>query len=321
MSALLKKASSKLFLLLFLCGYIGGIVTVLGVKTSYVAVFGVTALLMYTQLPTYMDSKVFNACLFPGLFIGTVISSQVLMSQLFIGFKLLVLLIYLVATLFLLAPGLLGKSYVPFLFLFALNLGVPGDVTQQLLAALLVGISVSAVYLFHHKKEAHIPLTKSSFAPFLKACQKHKKFLLLLGVGTALFSVIGLMIRDTRFVWIGVTLMSVLELEWQDTRKKMFHRLLGTVLGIGLLGIIYTILPTGLLPIFFLGFNYAYMFVEDYLIKMIFITVNSIKANMVMFQMSLPILIWQRFIFVSIGIGIVLFLMGSVASYRKIARS
>lgn len=99
--------------------------------------------------------------------------------------------------------------------------------------------------------------------------------------------------------------MSITQPHFDDTKTRVKERFFGTLIGSAIFVLIFVYLvPQQFSSIVLLILSYIYTFIKEYKIKMIFITMSSLGAAMILFQpgVSVP----MRIAFIVVGIGIAL---------------
>lgn len=301
MSKSIKKIGGNFLLLVFILVYVKIFEVLFGNGSIYIAAFSLTAILMFSQINLKLSRKVV-VILFPIFFICAVIIPYIINHSKFLWLNMTLILVSLLFFLFFLSPSLMMESYVPFLYLYAINLNTSSTLSLKttFLAALLGGIATSIVYVLNHSSESEIQNVNC----LIKYFKDHLPFIIKVSIGILLAYYIGHELHYVKTSWIILTVISLTEVDLAHTHKKLWQRILATIIGI----VIYLVFsnyivmqrPT-LIPIILILVTYVYTFISDYFVKMIFVTFNSINAAVLSMNLKLEQMTVFRFEFIFYG--------------------
>lgn len=303
MNISLHKLIANAGLLAFIIAFVEFFAYFFGEQTIYISSFAVTAMLIFSRFSLKVPPW-FASILFPTLFCASVFFPYFVHQSSSFILSCLLLIASLTMFLFLLAPSLDKQSYVPFLCLYALNLSAPSqDLGSDLSVAFLSGGIVGFIYLCTHHQETNSHLLKYLFLYF----QHRLLFILQLLVGIFLAYIIGLLLHSWKTAWIILTVITLTEVDLEYTKKKLISKVLATLVGV----IIYAFfllfvnqyIPHAI-PLLLILISYIYTFVENYFVKIIFITFNALNAAVATEHLPTKAMMESRLSFILIGGGI-----------------
>lgn len=301
-------------LLLFVFLFIWLFITLFGNESLCLAALCATAILMFTNIPLQLP-RLTCYLLFPFLMWLTVIVPYLLQWHYSILLNCAIVCGVTLLVLFLLGPSLSYQSYVPFLFLLALNLNT--KITKPVLlsfAAILSGFILAITYSITHNKRKKPPKT---LAILRSTFQSHRLFILKLTIGILISYVIGYEIHYVKTSWIILTVISLTQVDFNDTKQKLIDRIKATIIGILIYSFFILLVADQfpqLIPIILIVVTYIYTFVKNYFVKMIFITFNALNAAVASTHVSDLSMMISRLDFIIIGSCITL-LIGVVARF------
>lgn len=298
----LKQLGEHCLLLIFILLFVNSFEHFFGYGSIFIASFSVTALLMFSSFSLQLPRR---ACylLFPILFPLCVILPYGINQAHNVLFGSIIIILSVVFFLFFLGPSLSYQSYVPFLFLYALNLNAPlNNFTAMLFASFIGGIAVSIAYHFSHPKENFS--IKELQHKLKDGFYSHLPFVIKVTLGMVAAYVIGFLIDDLKTSWIIVTVVSLTEVDLEYTKTKLWQRVVATLIGITFysLFLIYVdqYFPQ-FIPFLLIFISYIYTFLNNYFIKMIFVTFNSLNAAIATLHLPTQQMISSRFIYIILG--------------------
>lgn len=300
-----KQLIEHIFLLAFILIFVSAFQHFFGSESIFIAAFSVTALLMFSSISLQLPRRL--CCLiFPILFVLSVLLPYLIniAHNVFIGS--LIIIISVLIFLFFLGPSLQFQSYVPFLFLYALNINSPVEnAPEMIVASFIGGLIVSLVYFLSHKDNQTYSLREILLVEF----KNHLPFIIKVIVGMVIAYIIGFYLDDLKTSWIVVTVVSITELDIQSTKVKLWQRIIATIIGISVYSVfLYYIMdhfPT-IVPLLLILISYIYTFLNNYFVKMIFVTFNSLNAAIATDHFPTVQMMSSRMIFIIIGAAIVI---------------
>lgn len=301
-----KQLVGHLLLLIFILVFVGAFEHFFSEESIYIASFAVTAVLMFSSFSLNLP-RTLCCWLFPILFPLAVLLPNLVNQCHNVILGSIIIALSVIFYLFFLGPSLQMQSYVPFLFLYALNINSPiSRLPLMLFASFIGGIVVSIVYYISHRKDdCHYNLKEELIGGF----KKHFSFVLKILIGMVIAYVIGFYLNDLKTSWIVITVVSVTELDFQNTTTKLWQRITATVIGIivysAFLMYVASYYPK-IIPILLILISYVYTFLNNYFLKMIFVTFNSLNAAVATMHFPTVEMIAYRMGFILIGAFIAL---------------
>lgn len=301
-----KKLVSNIFLLIFILLFVQVFTTFFGENSIFIASFAVTAVLMFTSIDMQLP-RTMAVCLFPILFPAAVLFPYLINLVHNILFGSLIIILSVGFFLFFLGPSLPYQSYVPFLYLYAININNKMDnPTMMLIASFIGGLATSAVYFMNHKKGEPAEFTKTVET---LACSFYKQlpFAIKITVGILLAYIIGFEIGFVKTSWIVLTVVSLTEVDLSYTHRKLWQRVIATVIGITAYALFLEFICPKfpmIVPIFLIFISYIYTFIDEYFIKMIFVTFNALNSAVATNHLPSHAMIESRMIFIFIGAAV-----------------
>jgi len=168
------------------------------------------------------------------------------------------------------------------------------------------GLLDGIVYYLHHRKKTY----KRTYRDLLREAFKNStrsRFVLRMTLGITAAATAGALLHVAKPMWISIVVMSLTQPFTHDTHERIQHRLVATVVG----RIIFSVLFNYLIPpvystLALMVLGYIYMFVKEYKIQQVFVTINALAAAMILFDASTSIP--MRITLLVFGIAIVLIL-------------
>lgn len=291
---------SGIVLFVTLYGYI------FGKSNSLIGVCVVTAMLMFLNVHLSLKLKEATiSIILSFIFMG--ISTEIAAINQALGLLINFISIFLIS--YLVTNTMETKAYLPFMLCYVFIEGNPipnSEILKRFLALLVGGILISLVYYFSHRKKddsCHITIKE-----MIKTINKNTlqfNFSLRMALSLSIAMLLGNILGFQKSMWISITAMSITQPHFYDTKIRIYERLIGTLIG----SLIFVLLFVYLVPkefssIALLILSYIYTFTKEYKTKMIFITMSSLGAAMILFkpEESIP----MRIAFILIGIGIAL---------------
>lgn len=301
-----KKLFSKLALFIFIMAFIAVFTSVFSAENSYIGVAIVTGLTMFNVIDLYIPYKK-SPFLITGLFMLIGVSAYLSNLNPFLGFfiNFFTIIIFLTPT----SVKMEFKAYMPFIlcYIFIQSNPVPDShMPMRLLSLFVGGLLVSGVYVFYHRKTTYDTSILSLYK-LLNPNTLHFQFIMRMALGEAIAMFLGDFFNIPRYMWIALTIMSLTQPFYANTKERIKYRFAGTIIGALVFSVIFKqVIPDEYLAVCFLILNYIYSFITDYKVQMVFITVNSLNAAMILFDTKTSIFL--RIIMICSGIVIAHFI-------------
>lgn len=290
-----KSLITKLLLLIFIILFVQGFTVLFGNDNLLMGVTLLTALLMYAKFDIgYKHKEAPFLILTMFIFVG--ISSYISLLNPVLGIIINLFSVFTIVYVF--GSKLEYKVYLPFVlcYIFAQGTPVSSDLMPVRITGLFIGaVVVSLAYYIIHRKT---PDTEhESLANLIKSmdlADVRFQFAAKLAIGITIAMFIGELFHLQKAMWISASVFSLIQPEINMTKERIKHRLIGTLIGAISFIFIFVVLPPQYSIVITLLLNYVYMFVVEYRIQMIFITINALNASLLLFdyQTSIPMRLW-----------------------------
>lgn len=256
-----------------------------GNDNKLVSIICIAHSMMFLQKHLCYDKKSSAKIVF-GLYLSIGVSSIISQYSLLLGivFNFITIAIVLYFTTEDISNGL----YSLFLLFYIFMEGTPivdGTILLRLVSILVCGLLASLI-IYKFTPSDYVNPTRPTH---LKALIQHLKetdskryyfilrMTLALTIGMALGSIIGL----EKGMWINVTILSLIQLSYKETKERMPKRIAGTLIGILLFIVIFNvILPPSLTLVGALIGGYCSNIVSNYISKVSFNTMLALASAM-----------------------------------------
>lgn len=284
-----------------------------------------------TMLP-YSDLNIkphVMATIIIGLNLGCGLVSQLAFASPWIALP--VNLLFCALLLILTCEPTLTKPSISFLlcFIFCQANPVPVEKLPMRMLSLLAGSVITAVTMIFVWRHKEFGKDGRTFIEQIKHCAVHYSYILRMSIGLSAAMFIGSYFHLMKPLWISVVVMSLTQMNVNETIERIKLRTVGTVIGAVVFVVIFGfIIPEKYSVIAVLVMGYLSFFTSDYKHKTIVNAVSAINASLVLMDTSRAIN--NRVICLASGIGIVLvmwaiqhiagFIIKNVNSEQKICR-
>ena len=299
---LLKLMWEKFLLLVFILVFIQIFNVFFGTNSIYIAAFSLTGVLMFSKINLQLPKSI-AIFVFLILFPLCVILPYIINSCHILWLNLTIVLISILTILFFLSPTLKYDSYIPFLFLYAINLNTQSNMSfhSMIYASLFGGLTIATTYLISHRAAKD----NNDLNVLLQHFKESLPFIVKISIAILIAYFIGYELNYIKTSWIILTVIALTEVNIEYTYKKLYQRFFGTLVGLGIYLIflfeISNKYPSSI-PIILILISYAYTFVnQNYFVKIIFVTFNAINAAVMNTDLNLNHILFSRVEFVFIG--------------------
>ncbi|MDD5953514.1 MAG: FUSC family protein [Oscillospiraceae bacterium] len=195
-------------------------------------------------------------------------------------------------------------------YVFAESSPVTGNAFWiRLLALMIGGVLVAAVYYIFHRKEPGQHTLRQIFQ-HTHLTSTRNQFAIRLAGGLTLTMLIGDIFHLQYAAWMGMPVLSLSMPFVQDTQKRAIYRMIGTLVG----GVVFLVLFGYVIPEFLqlwclVALLYIYLFLKDYRAQQMVIAIFSLNSASVFYGTGVAI--EMRILLLLIGVAIV-FLMNLV---------
>ncbi|AVP55635.1 hypothetical protein K144313037_16870 [Clostridium tetani] len=277
-----------------------------GSENTLVGVAVITAMLMFKSINISLRYReAIWAIIFSFIYMG--FASYISRLNAFIGIPINFILVFIVIYLF--TNEMETKAYLPFILCYVFLDGDPISSEQlmsRIIGLLTGGILIAFIYYISHKNlDDKNHLTIWEMISNIKTNSLQFNFSLRMAIGISIAMFIGRTFGFSKSMWISITVMSLTQPHYYQTKERIKQRVIGTMVG----SIIFIILFECLVPSKFsslvlLILSYIYTFIKKYNKQIIFVTLNSLGAAMVLFDT-----------FISVPMRIAFVLLGSVIAF------
>lgn len=294
----------KLILLIGIIVFISIFSSIFGSNNTLIGVVTITAILMFSSMNLSLEFK--DAILGIIVFFSAMgITSYFVKYHPYIGIVVDFILVFLMTYIF--SIDTKKKLYLPFILCYIFLQGSPATDSELpiRIVSLFIGGALVAIiyYLTHRKAEEEDRRTIKDMLSNIDIHSLQTNFSLRMAIGITIAIFIGTIFNFTKGMWITSTVLSLTGPYYNDIKEKIGQRLVGTVIGAIIFIILFNFLiPKSLDSIVLLVIGYIYSFIKPYKIQMIFITLNSLGAAMILFDSTTSVP--MRIFFVIIGIVI-----------------
>ncbi|GCD13230.1 hypothetical protein Ctaglu_48530 [Clostridium tagluense] len=161
----------------------------------------------------------------------------------------------------------------------------------RIIATVVGGILIVLAYYVPHKKQQEFPYN-SLFEQLtsIKNDSLQFNFTLRMAVGVTVAMFVGNYFSFQKSMWISITVMSLTQPQLHQTNQRIKYRVFGTILGALIFVVLFNFLvPKNLSTYVLLFLSYIYTFIKEYKVQIVFITMNSLGAAMILYDMSVSV--------------------------------
>lgn len=199
------------------------------------------------------------------------------------------------------------KPSISFLlcFVFAESTSVPIEMLpKRLLCAITGSIIVTIVTLLFWKKKGYNRNGRTLIEQ-IELGNKNHHYMFRMAFGIALAIFIGMVFHLKKPLWISIVVMSLTQLDFEETIDRIKNRFIGNLLGMLLFFIFFQfIIPKEYALYVILLLGYMGSFFSEYKYKQTINAISALNASLVLLDTSEALL--DRLLFLGIGICIVL---------------
>lgn len=295
---------SNLIMIIGIVAFVTIYGAVFGSSNSLIGVCAITAMIMFVDV--HLSLKLNEAIITTILsFVFMGVSTQIASINPFLGLIINFISIFIVS--YLVTNTMETKAYLPFMLCYVFIEGTPitwSKLPTRLLALFVGGGLIALVYYFSHRKKDDSD--HMNISEMIKTMDKNTlqfNFSLRMALSVSIAMLLGSLLGFQKSMWISITAMSITQPHFDDTKTRVKERFFGTLIGSAIFVLIFVYLvPEQFSNIVLFVLSYIYTFIKEYKIKMIFTTMSSLGAAMILFQpgVSVP----MRISFIVVGICI-----------------
>ena len=274
---------------------------IFGSENILIGVTVITAVLMFKEMDLGYNLKQ-SILLVVGLFtyIGFIASLNSI--NMFLGF--VINLVSIFFTIYFSTENIYTRAYLPFILMYVFMEGnsISSSTLLNRVIASFVGGSIIGLtlYVTRKKKAVSDKNVLDIFKENIDVSNERIRFSVKMALGVSLAILIGRIIGAEKGMWISIAVMSLTQPQFEETKERMKKRILSTIIGFAIFIVLFKIIiPSQYIALASMALGYIYTFVEEYGIKMIFVTINALVASMHLF--TTPVAMQLRLGFLLIG--------------------
>lgn len=284
---------SKLFTLLGIILFVSSFSMIFGSENSLTGVVVITAILMYKHVDVnlyFKDAIIALIIAFIIMPLGSYLSTINPWIGLIVNFIIMFLLTFTFTT----GEATKNKAYVPFILGYVFLQGNPISIQQ--LPSRFMAVSIGAILIiffyfkYHRKDTSNSEFTLKNIYSNIDFTSLHFNFALRMALGVSLAMLIGDLLGLTKAMWISVSAMSITQPCYYQSKTRMKERIISTIIGAILFIILFEIIvPDKFIALLTLTLSYIYSFVEKYHIKIVFVTISSLGAAIILYDTAVSV--------------------------------
>ena len=271
-----------------------------GSNNTLIWVSILVSLMLYSKMHIGIDKKQAPfVIIFLFLLIG--ISNRIAMINPYLGILINFISIFII--MYVPSRKVEQKPYMPFILCYIFGQSMPAvgeDFKSRMLSLLVGGVLIAIVYYITHGRTKAKRLNIRQMIKTVDVTSNRFIFSIKMAIGVTIAMFIGDIIGLQKTMWMALSVMSIMQIDFRHTKERFKYRILSTIIG----SIVFVILFKYLIPehyivIATLILSYIYTFIEAYRIQIIFITVNALSSAMILFDSVTAV--WLRIILVIVG--------------------
>lgn len=263
----------------------------------------ITGILMLCHIN--LGFKVLQVCIvIPILLASCGIVASISLMNTYLGILINFSFIFILMTL--VSQNLASKSFMPFILCYIFVQGNPvygSSLWLRIMGLFLGGIVISVFYYVYHRKTTNKRNIADLFHE-IDFTSSRTQFILRMSIGITLAMFIGSLFTLQKGMWISITVMSATQPFLVETTTRIKQRFFGSLLGALAYVLLFELLiPDAYTTYAVLLLSFTYTLINVYWIQMIFITINSLNAALIIFDTSISVP--MRLSFICLGLFIV----------------
>jgi len=285
----LKLIGENLVRFLFSIAFVTLFQMLFGVENTLAGVAASVAVTMYPAMDTGL--KPLPMCgVIIGLFLGSGIAAE--LSVISPWLALPVHFLFVVAVMVLCGTPLELKTFICFLlsFVFCQAAPVPLEAFPMRMLCLLAGSVLTAVCTLVWWKHKGYGSNGISLRRQIHLSAKNKGLILRMAAGITVAMFAASMLGLKKPLWISIVVMSLTQLQLNETLTRIKHRAFGTVVGVLVFVVVFQLLvPKEYSMLFILLMSYLSFFTPEYKYKQIVNAVCALNASLVLLDTTTAI--------------------------------
>lgn len=249
---------------------------IFGSENILIGVTVITAVLMFKEMDLGYNLKQ-TILLVVGLFtyIGFIASLNSI--NMFLGF--VINLVSIFFTIYFSTENIYTRAYLPFILMYVFMEGnsiSESTLLTRVVASFIGGAIIGlTLYVTRKKKAVSDKNVLDIFKENIDVSNERIRFSVKMALGVSLAILIGRIIGAEKGMWISIAVMSLTQPQFEETKERMKKRILSTIIGFAIFIVLFKIIiPSEYIALASMALGYIYTFVEEYGIKMIFVTIK-----------------------------------------------
>lgn len=214
------------------------------------------------------------------------------------------------------------KTSISFLLCFIFcqaNPTSPKEIGMRLLSLFTGGLIVAAVLIVRWSRKGIGSDGRTLFQQ-MRLCSRKRGYIFRSGLGIATAMLIASLANLERPMWISIVVMSLTQVEFAETKRRIMHRSMATVLGAAVFaGILIQYVPQQYTMLFVLLIGYISFFTSEYKYTQIVNAICALNASMLVLGVESAIV--MRVFCLAVGIFVTLGMWKLQEIIKKIARN
>lgn len=200
------------------------------------------------------------------------------------------------------------KLYMTFILGFIFNQSNPAvghDFFTRMLSLFVGGVMIAIIYVFRHSKSDKKYNTIQEVFKTIDITSDRFVLSFKMALGVSIAMLIGSLLGLKRTMWIAISVMSLTQIDFKETKSRFKYRIISTIIGAITFAIVFQLLvPAKYEFIVLFIINYIYSFMTKYQYQIICITMSSLSSAILLFDAK-----------TAIGLRIMLIIVGCIISY------
>lgn len=285
----LKLIGENFVRLLFFVLFVSIFQMIFGVENTLAVVAASVAITMYPVMDTGLKPLAMCGVII-GLFLGSGIAAE--LSVLSPWLALPVHFLFVVAVMVLCGAPLEIKTFICFLlsFVFCQSTPVPLEEFPKRMLCLLTGSVLTAACTLVWWKHKGYGANGISIRQQIHLSAKNKGLILRMAAGISVAMFTASMLGLKKPLWLSIVVMSLTQLQFNETLTRIKHRAFGTVVGVLVFVVVFQLLvPKEYSMLFILLMSYVSFFTPEYKYKQIVNAVCALNASLVLLDTTTAI--------------------------------
>lgn len=305
-----KLALKNLVLIAIIIIFISSFSSIFGYINQFLGVALITAILMFLNINIGIDKKQAPFVIF-GLYFLIAVAITIERYNIYLAIVTNALTIFTI--MILTTVKVEFKPYIPFMLMYIFAQGNPcpmEEIWKRFFILVGCGLVLAILYYARNRKSEEEGKTVKEIFKSISLENQTTVFSIKMAIGVTLAMFIIDFWGMTRGMWISACTLAITQPHSKTTRQTMKLRVLGTIIGILGYFLIFGayIIPQQYFVYLTFLLAYVYTFIKNYIIQVIFITINALNAAQVIFESNFHSIL-SRISFIGLSCIIVLFVL------------